>query len=52
MMIFEFEDTPLHTARMKVVGVGGAGGNGRAWYATIAWVHSFSVGIVDGELRF
>ena len=27
MMIFEFEDTPLLTARMKVVGVGGAGGN-------------------------
>jgi cell division protein FtsZ len=27
MMIFEFEDTPLQTARMKVVGVGGAGGN-------------------------
>ena len=27
MMIFEFEDTPLETARMKVVGVGGAGGN-------------------------
>lgn len=26
-MIFEFEDTPLLTARMKVVGVGGAGGN-------------------------
>ena len=26
-MIFEFEDTPLQTARMKVVGVGGAGGN-------------------------
>ena len=27
MMIFEFEDTPILTARMKVVGVGGAGGN-------------------------
>ena len=27
MMIFEFEDTPVQTARMKVVGVGGAGGN-------------------------
>ena len=27
MMIFEFEDTPIPTARMKVVGVGGAGGN-------------------------
>jgi cell division protein FtsZ len=27
MMIFEFEETPLETARMKVVGVGGAGGN-------------------------
>ncbi len=27
MMIFEFEDTPLQTAQMKVVGVGGAGGN-------------------------
>ena len=27
MMIFEFEDTPLQTAHMKVVGVGGAGGN-------------------------
>ena len=27
MMIFEFEDTPLLSARMKVVGVGGAGGN-------------------------
>ena len=27
MMIFEFEDTPIQTARMKVVGVGGAGGN-------------------------
>ena len=26
-MIFEFEDTPIQTARMKVVGVGGAGGN-------------------------
>ena len=26
-MIFEFEDTPVQTARMKVVGVGGAGGN-------------------------
>ena len=26
-MIFEFEDTPILTARMKVVGVGGAGGN-------------------------
>jgi len=27
MMIFEFEETPLANARMKVVGVGGAGGN-------------------------
>ncbi len=27
MMIFEFEDTPTDSARMKVVGVGGAGGN-------------------------
>ena len=27
MMIFEFEDTPIQNARMKVVGVGGAGGN-------------------------
>jgi cell division protein FtsZ len=27
MMIFEFEETPLRNARMKVVGVGGAGGN-------------------------
>ncbi len=27
MMIFEFEDTPIQTAQMKVVGVGGAGGN-------------------------
>ena len=27
MMIFEFEDTPIQSARMKVVGVGGAGGN-------------------------
>jgi cell division protein FtsZ len=27
MMIFEFEDTPIRNARMKVVGVGGAGGN-------------------------
>lgn len=27
MMIFEFEDTPVQNARMKVVGVGGAGGN-------------------------
>ena len=27
MMIFEFEDAPLSNARMKVVGVGGAGGN-------------------------
>jgi cell division protein FtsZ len=27
MMIFEFEDTPISNARMKVVGVGGAGGN-------------------------
>jgi len=26
-MIFEFEETPLANARMKVVGVGGAGGN-------------------------
>ena len=26
-MIFEFEDTPIQNARMKVVGVGGAGGN-------------------------
>jgi len=26
-MIFEFEDTPIQTAQMKVVGVGGAGGN-------------------------
>src|SRR6056297_918630 len=27
MMIFEFEETPIGNARMKVVGVGGAGGN-------------------------
>ncbi|MEJ2202654.1 MAG: cell division protein FtsZ [Gemmatimonadota bacterium] len=27
MMIFEFEETPIQSARMKVVGVGGAGGN-------------------------
>lgn len=27
MMIFEFEDAPTHGARMRVVGVGGAGGN-------------------------
>ena len=27
MMIFEFEETPVANARMKVVGVGGAGGN-------------------------
>jgi len=27
MMIFEFEETPLQNARMKVIGVGGAGGN-------------------------
>jgi cell division protein FtsZ len=27
MMIFEFEETPVRNARMKVVGVGGAGGN-------------------------
>ncbi len=27
MMIFEFEETPAQNARMKVVGVGGAGGN-------------------------
>jgi len=27
MMIFEFEDSPALNARMKVVGVGGAGGN-------------------------
>ena len=27
MMIFEFEETPIQNARMKVVGVGGAGGN-------------------------
>ncbi len=27
MMIFEFEETPVRSARMKVVGVGGAGGN-------------------------
>ncbi|MGD8320201.1 MAG: cell division protein FtsZ [Gemmatimonadota bacterium] len=26
-MIFEFEETPIQNARMKVVGVGGAGGN-------------------------
>jgi cell division protein FtsZ len=27
MMIFEFEEAPVQNARMKVVGVGGAGGN-------------------------
>ena len=27
MMIFEFEDSPARNARMKVFGVGGAGGN-------------------------
>ena len=27
MMIFEFEDSSARDARMKVVGVGGAGGN-------------------------
>lgn len=27
MMIFEFDDAPIQNARMKVVGVGGAGGN-------------------------
>ncbi len=27
MMIFEFEETPVSNARMKVIGVGGAGGN-------------------------
>ena len=27
MMIFEFEEAPMQTASMKVVGVGGAGGN-------------------------
>ena len=27
MMIFEFEETPVQNALMKVVGVGGAGGN-------------------------
>ncbi|MDZ7780165.1 MAG: cell division protein FtsZ [Gemmatimonadota bacterium] len=27
MMIFEFEETPVRNAHMKVVGVGGAGGN-------------------------
>ena len=27
MMIFEFEDTPIRNAQMKVVGCGGAGGN-------------------------
>ena len=27
MMIFEFEDAPTQSARMRVVGVGGAGGN-------------------------
>jgi cell division protein FtsZ len=27
MMIFEFEETPIRNARMKVIGVGGAGGN-------------------------
>ncbi len=27
MSIFEFEDTPTQSARMKVVGVGGGGGN-------------------------
>ena len=27
MMIFEFEETPVQNARMRVIGVGGAGGN-------------------------
>ena len=27
MMIFEFEETAVRSARMKVIGVGGAGGN-------------------------
>ena len=27
MMIFEFEETPVRNARMKVIGIGGAGGN-------------------------
>ena len=27
MMIFEFEEAPAQNAKMKVVGVGGAGGN-------------------------
>jgi cell division protein FtsZ len=27
MMIFEFEETPIRNAKMKVIGVGGAGGN-------------------------
>ena len=27
MMIFEFEEAPVRNAKMKVVGVGGAGGN-------------------------
>ncbi|MFO8175041.1 MAG: cell division protein FtsZ [Gemmatimonadota bacterium] len=27
MMIFEFEETPISSAKMKVIGVGGAGGN-------------------------
>ena len=27
MMMFEFEESPIRNARMKVVGVGGAGGN-------------------------
>ena len=27
MMIFEFEETAVRNARMKVIGVGGAGGN-------------------------
>jgi len=27
MMLFEFEESPIRNARMKVVGVGGAGGN-------------------------
>ena len=27
MSIFEFEETPAQSARMRVVGVGGGGGN-------------------------
>ena len=52
-MIFEFEETPLQNAKMKVVGIGGAGGNAvnRMIDEEVEWVEFISINTDSQALK-